>query len=59
MAAALLPLRAQEPGLIVLIEQIGAGIAIYAVIAASFDVAHLRTIILARFRPMATHLNPS
>ena len=58
MAAALLPLRAQEPGLDVLLEQVTAGVAIYAMVVASLDVAHLRTIVLERLRPAETRLNP-
>ncbi len=50
MAAALLPLREHDPGLMTLIEQVMAGTLIYSVFVASFDIAGLRTILYAKLR---------
>jgi O-antigen/teichoic acid export membrane protein len=59
MAAALLPLRAESPGFIVLIEQIGLGIVTYALVVALLDIANLRTILITRLRPMAARFTAS
>ncbi len=52
MAAALLPLRQHDPGLITLIEQVLAGTIIYGLFVALFDVANMREILIARLRPI-------
>jgi O-antigen/teichoic acid export membrane protein len=52
MAAALLPLREAEPGLVTLIEQVVAGIIIYAFCVFTFDTAGLRQILIARLGPL-------
>ena len=52
MAAALLPLREHNPGLITLIEQVLAGTIIYGLFVAVFDVANMREIMIARLRPI-------
>lgn len=51
MGAIVLPMRAKEPGLATLIEQVATGIAIYAVVVLGADVAGLRSLTLARLRP--------
>jgi O-antigen/teichoic acid export membrane protein len=58
MTAVLLPIRAQSPGLIVLVEQIVGGIAVYALVVAALDIASLRTVLLERLRPMVARFNP-
>lgn len=50
MAAALLPLRDHEPGLQTLLMQVIAGTVIYSFFVAVFDIAGLRTVLLARLR---------
>ncbi len=50
MAAALLPLRDHAPGLETLVIQVAAGTVIYSFFVAIFDIASLRTILLARLR---------
>ena len=50
MAAALLPLREDNPGFQTLIKQIMAGIVIYSFFVATFDIAGLRTILRAKLR---------
>ncbi len=52
MAAALLPLRENDPGLATLAEQISAGIVIYGLIVMCCDIAHLRAMLIARLRPI-------
>jgi O-antigen/teichoic acid export membrane protein len=52
MAAALLPLRKHEPGLLTLIEQVSAGVVIYGLFVACCDIANMREIMLARLRPI-------
>ena len=52
MAAALLPLREHDPGLITLIEQALAGTVIYGLFVTFFDVANMREILIARLRPI-------
>jgi O-antigen/teichoic acid export membrane protein len=54
MGVALLPLREAEPGLLTLIEQIGAGVIIYALCVFVFDTAGLRRVLLARLGPFVT-----
>jgi len=56
MSAALLPMRDQEPGLATLAEQIATGVAVYAIIIMSLDVAGLREITLARLRLTAARM---
>lgn len=58
MTAVLLPLRNQPPGLVVLVEQVLGGIAIYAGVVAGLDIASLRTVLLERLRPMVARFNP-
>jgi hypothetical protein len=43
-------MRAQEPGLATLVEQIVTGVAVYAVVVLGFDVAGLRGLTIARLR---------
>jgi len=50
MSAALLPMRNREPGLATLAEQIAIGVAVYAFVVMSADVAGLRSITLARLK---------
>jgi small-conductance mechanosensitive channel len=50
MSAIVLPMRAQEPGLATLVEQIVTGVAVYAVVVLGFDVAGLRGLTIARLR---------
>ncbi|HET6379007.1 MAG TPA: lipopolysaccharide biosynthesis protein [Methylocella sp.] len=50
MSAVVLPMRSKEPGLSTLIEQAGAGVAIYAFAVLSFDLAGLRSLTIARLR---------
>jgi O-antigen/teichoic acid export membrane protein len=50
MSAIVLPMRGQVPGLATLIEQIAAGVAIYAFVVLGFDVAGLRSLTIARLR---------
>jgi len=50
MSAALLPMRDREPGLATLAEQIALGVAVYAFVVMSADVAGLRSITLARLK---------
>jgi O-antigen/teichoic acid export membrane protein len=50
MAAALLPLRAYDPSLLTLIEQVLAGTVIYSFFVAVFDIAGLRKILFAKWR---------
>lgn len=56
MALALLPLRERDPGFATLIEQIAAGTVIYSFFVASFDIAGLRTILLAKLRAHVARL---
>jgi O-antigen/teichoic acid export membrane protein len=58
MAAALLPLREHDPGLITLIEQALAGAIIYGLFVVFFDVANLREILIARLRPIMARFAP-
>jgi hypothetical protein len=50
MSAVVLPLRSKEPGLSTLIEQAGAGVAIYAFVVLGLDLAGLRSLTIARLR---------
>jgi O-antigen/teichoic acid export membrane protein len=59
MTGALLPLRAAEPGLLTLIEQIAAGVVIYAFCVFVFDTAGLRRILIARLGPVVARLRTS
>jgi O-antigen/teichoic acid export membrane protein len=58
MVAILLPLRAQPPGLVVLVEQIVLGLGVYALVVAGLDIANMRTIVIERLRPMVARFNP-
>ena len=59
MAAALLPLRAHNPGLLTLAGQVLAGTLIYTFFVYIFDIAGLRVIILARLRPILARFQAS
>jgi O-antigen/teichoic acid export membrane protein len=59
MAAALMPLRDQDPGFAVLVEQIAAGTLVYGLTVALLDTANLRTIIMERIGPMVARFKPS
>lgn len=59
MTALALPLRAREPGLFTFLAQIFEGLAVYGALVAALDIAHLRTLIIERLRPMVTRFNPS
>lgn len=59
MSAVLLPMRDQEPGLATLVEQIGAGVAVYALVIMGLDVAGLRSITAARLRLRAARMKTS
>jgi O-antigen/teichoic acid export membrane protein len=59
MAAALLPLRAAEPGLLTLVEQIAAGVIIYAFCVFTLDTAGLRRVLIARLGPVAARFRTS
>lgn len=50
MGALVLPMRSHEPGFATLVEQVAAGVVIYAFIVLGLDVAGLRAITLARLR---------
>ena len=56
MSAFVFPMRGQEPGLATLIEQIGTGVAVYAVVVLGFDVAGLRSLTIARLRLAAARM---
>ncbi|MGH6813166.1 MAG: lipopolysaccharide biosynthesis protein [Methylocella sp.] len=58
MGAIVLPMRGQEPGLATLIEQIAAGVAVYAVVVLGFDVAGLRSLTIARLRLATARTKP-
>jgi O-antigen/teichoic acid export membrane protein len=59
MAAVLLPLRAQPPGFVILVAQIGCGIAVYMGLVYLFDIAALRTLIVGRLGPMVARFRPT
>lgn len=59
MAAALLPLRDSEPGLVTLIEQVAAGVVIYGFCVFVFDTAGLRRLLIARLGLLAARLGTS
>ena len=59
MAAVLLPLRDDAPGLLRLVEQILGGTIVYAALVFLFDIAALRTLILGRLRPAVARVRPS
>lgn len=56
MSAVLLPMRDHEPGLATLVQQIGAGVAVYALVIMGLDVAGLRSITLSRLRLTAARM---
>ena len=51
MTAALLPLRSQPPGVLVLAAQVGGGVLVYAAMVAAFDIAGMRSLLLERSAP--------
>ncbi len=59
MAAVLLPLRDDAPGLLRLVEQILGGTIVYGALVFLFDIAALRTLILGRLRPAVARVRPS
>ncbi|MEI9914813.1 MAG: polysaccharide biosynthesis C-terminal domain-containing protein [Methylovirgula sp.] len=59
MAAALLPLREHNPGLLTLVEQVIAGALVYCFFVYVFDIANLREITIARLRPILARLQAS
>ncbi len=59
MTAVLLPLRHEPPGFVILVEQVVSGVLVYALVVAALDIANLRTIIVARLRPMVARFTPS
>ncbi|HEY8006546.1 MAG TPA: lipopolysaccharide biosynthesis protein [Methylocella sp.] len=58
MGAIVLPMRDHEPGLATLLEQVATGVAVYAAVVLSFDVAGLRAITLARVRLTFARMKP-
>jgi O-antigen/teichoic acid export membrane protein len=58
MGAIVLPMRNHEPGLATLFEQVATGVAVYAAVVLSFDVAGLRAIALARVRLTFARMKP-
>jgi hypothetical protein len=59
MAAILLPLRESTPGLVTLVLQIMSGVVIYTFFVVALDIAGLRTLFLARLRPLAARFRIS
>ena len=58
MGTIVLPMRDHEPGLATLFEQVATGVAVYAAVVLSFDVAGLRAITLARVRLTFARMKP-
>ena len=58
MAAALLPLRMQTPGIVTLLCEVAAGGAIQAALIALFDIAGLRTLAVGAWRDLRTAATP-
>ncbi len=58
MTIALLPLRAEPPGFLVLVEQVLGGIVVYAAVVALLDIANLRSIGIEKLRPMVARFTP-
>ncbi|WP_020177281.1 lipopolysaccharide biosynthesis protein [Methyloferula stellata] len=56
MAAALLPFREQEPGVVTLLVQISAGVFVYAFFVVMLDIAGLRGLVLNYLRPVVRRL---
>jgi O-antigen/teichoic acid export membrane protein len=56
MAAALLPMREQNPGLVTLAAQVATGAAVYALVVLSADVAGMRGLAMARLRLRAARM---
>ncbi len=52
MAVALLPLRDQPPGIVILVAQVGGGMVVYAAMVAVLDVAGMRSLAMERFAPL-------
>ena len=52
MSAALLPLRAQAPGILILFTQIGGGMLVYGGMVAALDIAGMRSLVLERLAPL-------
>ena len=59
MAAVLLPLRVREPGVLVLVSQILAGVSVYGALVMLLDIAGLRALVVGRMRPAVTRFKPS
>lgn len=59
MCAALLPLRAWEPGVVTLIVQVAAGAFVYILAVAVFDIARLRSHIQAAWRNRHGRIHPA
>jgi len=59
MAAALLPLRESDPGLLTLVEQVAAGTIIYGFSVFVFNTAGLRHLLITRLRPVVAGLGIS
>jgi O-antigen/teichoic acid export membrane protein len=58
MAAVLLPLRDHDPGLLTLAEQVLGGAIIYGLFAIGCNVANIRSILVARLRPIVARFAP-
>ncbi|SFK18214.1 lipopolysaccharide biosynthesis protein [Methylocapsa palsarum] len=56
MAAALLPMRDQDPGFFTLAGQVAAGVTVYAFVVLSADVAGMRSLAVARLRVTAARM---
>ncbi len=59
MAAVLMPMRAQPPGIVTLVEQIAGGMLVYGALVALFDIATLRTLVLGGLRPVVARFRTS
>ena len=56
MTAALLPLRGQPPGVLILVAQVGFGILVYGALVAALDIAGLRSLLVERLAPLGTRV---
>ncbi len=56
MAAALLPFRAEAPGIVTLIVQVMAGVFVYGLLVVLLDIAGLRALVLGYLRPVVQRL---
>ena len=59
MAAVLMPLRRQTPGIVTLIEQIAGGVLVYGAFVAVLDIAALRGLVVGRLRPVVARFRTS